>query len=529
MTTQPSREPAPKPSGQRRLLYLAIFVAALIPLLCSPVVPTVDFYDHIARYYVLSHLGDPFIAENYAPRWAILPNIGMDVIGFAMARFLPFSLLAHAIVVVIFAVQYSGVLYLNRQLTGKTSLLVAVLAAALLYSFIFTWGFANFLLGLGLALWGAGWWVATRHRLALALPVACAIAVVIFLTHAFAFGLYGLLLGGLEIGFFLGSRPYAPLRLARQLAALALQAVAPALLFRMSATAKASEGVTSADESVKRLHEAGRLLDRLQDLFVHRFMTVARVSEGPLPLLDIATNLILLGAVAYLLLRRRIGFSAPAWPALAIGAIAFAVMPPALFGVGYVADRIPLFVTLVAVAALVDWPERTRGYVAALGVVAAVVCLKVTVIGIGWLRYGADFAAYQTVRAAIPAHSVVAYSNFANVDRLSDKMRCEMYGPQLIAAGHAAALFVIPTAQPLELIGPLHEAMRVRPSNGTRPPSLERSRDRLLALTGPGGFEYVMVCDGSRVTLPSQDGRELVTQSGRFALYRGAMAYRPKP
>lgn len=512
------------------MLYLAIFLASLFPLLCSPIVPTVDFYDHVARYYVLSHLDDSFISANYAPRWAILPNIGMDIIGFSLARLIPFSFLAHVIVVIIFGVQYSGVLFLNRQLTGRTSLLAALLAAALLYSFIFTWGFANFLLGLGLALWGAGWWVATRHRLALAAPVACVIALVIFLTHAFAFGLYGLLLGGLEIGFFLSRKPYDPLRLMRRLAAMASQAVAPAILFRLSATAKAMEGVTSADESVKRLRDAGKLADRVQDLLIHRFMTVARVSEGPVPALDILTNGILLSVIAYLLLRRRIGFSAPVWPALAIGALAFAVMPPALFGVGYVADRIPLFVTLVAVAALAPRLDRTRDGFVALGVVAAVVFLKVAAIGVGWARYGADFTAYQVVRAAIPAHSIVAYSNFANIDRLSDNMRCEMYGPQLVAAGHATPLFVIPTAQPLELIGPLGAAMRVRPSNGTRPPSLERSRDRLLALTGPAGFEYVVVCDHSRVTLPPQEGRVLVSQAGRFALYRGAAAAdRSKP
>ena len=45
----------------------------------------------------------------------------------------------------------------------------------LLYSYIFIWGFANFLLGLGLTFWAAGWW----RRLLIGLPVAYLLAMVI--------------------------------------------------------------------------------------------------------------------------------------------------------------------------------------------------------------------------------------------------------------------------------------------------------------------------------------------------------------
>lgn len=511
---------AGQPRG-RFALYVAIFLAALVPLLIPPVLPTVDYYDHVARYYVLSHLDqDAFLAQNYSPRWAILPNIGMDVLGATLARVIPVLPLAKLLVAIIFAVQYFGLLYFNRKLTGRDSLLVALLGIALLYSFIFTWGFANFLLGLGLSLWGAGWWVAHRERPCFAIPTSCVIALVIFLTHGFAFGLYGLLLGGLEIGYFLAARPRSFVTFAQRMGALAAQAVAPALLFRASATVKAKEGVTNADEAVKRLTETGGLWDRIGDLVIHRTTTVVRVSEGPALWFDVATNGLLVGAVVFLLLRRRIGFAPQAWPALAIAAALFAIIPPALFGVGYVGDRIPLLIALVAVAALEVKPTPDFRYRLVLWTVMATVFVKVAAIGWSWIAYREDYAAYRKVVERLPQHSVVAFSNLANTTRLADRPRCEMYGPLLLAYGHATPLFVIPTAQPMELQGDLKQAIDAKPLIGVRPRSDDRSLDRFEGLMAAGKFDYLLACGIDRVLDPQAHRAARVISEGRYTLFR---------
>ena len=55
------------------------------------------------------------------------------------------------------------------------------------------------------------------------------------------------------------------------------------------------------------------------------------------------------------------------WPPLAIGVVLVIFTPPALFGVGYIADRMPLFAALVFVAAMLAGmslfalQERCRG------------------------------------------------------------------------------------------------------------------------------------------------------------------------
>lgn len=522
LITRTSTENLASSTPATAAVRLLIFLGALSPLLFTPIVPTIDFYDHVARYYVLAHVGsDTFLAQNYALRWAILPNIGMDVLGTALATFVPINLLAKLIVVIIFATQYFGILYFNRQLTGRSSLLVAVLAVPLLYSFILTWGFANFLLGLGLVFWGAGWWLAKRQNLALAIPTASLWALVIFLTHGLAFGLYGLLLGGLELGLFFATRPRSIAGLARSMAALAVQAVAPAVLFRLSATIKASAGMTNADEAVARLANHDALLKRLGELAQYRLTTFARVSEGPSAAFDIATNLALLLVCLLLAFRGRLALSRPAWCALAIIAALAVVVPPALFGVGYVADRIPLFLTWIAVGAVITQrpPESADRILVALG--SAIVAIKVIAIGASWAPYGADYANYEAVRRAIPPHSLVTYANFANANRLDPSPRCEMYGPLLIAGGHATPLFAIPTAQPITMIGALKEAGRASPSNPNgAPPSLERSLTRFEGISRAAAFDYVLACAPERVGVGASSQRVLVAQRGRFALFR---------
>ncbi|MGL4541706.1 MAG: hypothetical protein ACRCUI_04260, partial [Polymorphobacter sp.] len=301
-----------------RLLYVVIFALAILPLFSTPVLPFVDLYNHLARYYVLAHIdGDPLLAANYAAHWSLLPNIGLDVVATPLLRLLPVALAAHALVIAIFAIQYSGLLYFNKALTGRASPLVALLVVPLLYSFVLNWGFANFLVGLGLVFWAAGWWLNMRHRLAIALPVACVLAVVLFLTHGLAFALYGILVGGLEVGLFLQSRPRRISELLRRLAPLLVQAVLPVVLFRLATTSQSSEGLTSADESIARLADAGALSARLWDLLAYRLTTILRVSEGPGLVFDALTLLAMAGIVGILIARRRANIARTAWVAIA--------------------------------------------------------------------------------------------------------------------------------------------------------------------------------------------------------------------
>lgn len=509
------------PAAGTRTVVVGLFLVALLPLFATPVLPFIDLYNHLARYFVLSHLDAiPLLRQNYAANWSILPNIGLDVIGTLVLRVLPPAFAAHVTVIAIFALQYGGVLFFNRQLAGRTSPLVALLLVPLLYSFILNWGFANFLFGLGLVFWAAGWWLARRDRLAVALPVACVLAVVIFLTHGLAFALYGVLLAALELGLFLARRPRPPTALLRALLPVLAQAVVPVVLFRLAATSQSQAGLTNADESVARLAETGALSARLWELFQYRLTTIVRVEEGPALWFDALTFTVQLGVVAALLWRGRLRLARVAWPALVVAALLVALVPPAMFGVGYVADRMPLFMALLVVGSLVprlrgDGFERT-----CIGVLAAVVAVRLVVIAAGWQAYARDYAEFEDVAARLPRGALVADA-ISSGNHHDDAARCQMYRPLLVSLhGAVAPLFANETQQPLRLVGPLRRALDDLSQRIDWKNARVDSYAQIATAAGPAGFGYLFVCHAVPDARPLPAGSELVVRTARFTLIR---------
>ena len=504
----------------RKLLIGLIFGLALLPLLTTPVLPFIDFYNHLARYYVLSHLGQSaLLAQNYAANWQLLPNIGLDVVVTLLLTVLPPAAAAHVTVIGIFAVQYGGVLYFNRALTGRLSLLVALLMVPLLYSFILNWGFANFLLGLGLTFWAAGWWLAQRHRLLVALPVACVFAVAIFLVHGLTFALYGLLVAALELGLWLQLPRRRFGALVRALLPLAAQAVAPVLMFVAAATSASADGITNADDSIARLNRAGRLADRLWELFSYRLVTILRVEEGPAHWLDAATLLLQLAIVGALVWRGRVVVARTAWPAIAVALLLVAVMPPAMFGVGFVADRMPLFAGMLLVgslAARLTGDAFDRGALLAL---VAVVAVRLVTIGIGWQAYARQFDEFRSVAAQIPPGKLVKQV-IVGGERLDyAQLRCQMYGPLLISLyGEAGPLFASEKQQPLRMTGKLRAAVDKLPKGYDPLHPAPDYYNRAVAASGPAGFDYLLICGAEKLTRALPADYRVIARTPHFTL-----------
>ena len=55
-----------------RLAYAAagLFILAMLPLLATPVLPLIDFYNHLARFFVLSRIGASHPRARYVGRAA---------------------------------------------------------------------------------------------------------------------------------------------------------------------------------------------------------------------------------------------------------------------------------------------------------------------------------------------------------------------------------------------------------------------------------------------------------------------------
>gem|GEM_PF-1699227 len=505
-------------------LLAVIFIMALLPLLTTPILPFIDFYNHIARYFILAHLSQDLVLQRfYVSNWSLLPNIGLDMLATPVLWLAPPWIGGHLLAALIMLTQYCGVLYFHRALTGRVSLVVAILLVPMLYSYILFWGFGSFVFGLGLAFAAAGWWLNHRAMPWRAFPVAAIFAVAIFLTHGFAFALYGVLIASLELGSETRGRGWSVKISARRLAPVVAQAVIPAGLFLMTATLSSAGGVSNVDRSIMRLLDHGSLLHRLGEIALYRLETIVRVAEGPSVGADVIWFAAMAGVVAFLLCTKRLALVRAVWLAVAIGMLLVLIVPPAMFGVGYVSDRIPFYVALLFIAGLSPTAIADRGRAAALTAITVLAGIRLISIALSWQSYARDYRDFETVARAIPTGSLVADLMVGGIAHSSRAPRCGMYGPSLVIGYHQAVpLFANDTQQPMRQIGRLAAGVAAfQPAVGTWVGVNPDEYDRYLeALRAAGYFQYVLVCNANLLPRPLPTFAKIVSQTPRFELLR---------
>ena len=179
---------------------IAFCVVLLAPLAVVDVPPLLDYPNHLARAYVLAHgQQDPHLSQMYAPHWAVIPNLAVDLILPPLLSVMPVHIagrlmLAAALVLpVIGAVLYSHTAFGRRSYWSIAVCLVA-------YNGLFLLGFVNFQLGIGLALvCAAAWlrWRETNPAATVALGTIC--AVILFFSHLMGLLFFIILLASHEI------------------------------------------------------------------------------------------------------------------------------------------------------------------------------------------------------------------------------------------------------------------------------------------------------------------------------------------
>ena len=512
-----------------RLAYAAagLFILAMLPLLATPVLPLIDFYNHLARFFVLSRIGaSQFLQAHYQAHWTLLPNIGADMLAVPLLYVLPPLIAGHAIVIAILAVLYGGVLYFRRALTGDGSLLAALLLVPLLYSYILNWGFANFLLGLGLAFWAAGWWLRHRGRPRMAVPVSCVLALLVFFCHGIAFILYGLLLALLETALFFPSRRPggAPRRmgeLVRALALLAVQAILPATYF-LAWKAGVMGGVPV---DALPAHREPFLTWLARDAFNH-LEAILRVEEGPSLWFDIATLMLQAGVIGFLMWRGRVWLARAVWLAVGVAMLMALVPIPPMFGMAFIADRLPLFAALVVIGGLCvrqgAWAGAERIAAAAL---IAIVCARLAAIAVSWHGYAQIYREYAAVASQIPPRKLTVPVNVGEGNHETKIPRSEMFGPLLIIQREQAGpLFADPNQQPLLLKGPLKAATdRLAARPGGRA-GIYLDPYRYVMAAAASGFDYMLVANAQLLTRPLPPELPMVAHTSHFILLRAPHA-----
>jgi len=265
----------------------------------------------------------------------------------------------------------------------------------------------------------------------------------------------------------------------------------------------------------------GLPLNRLHELAVYRLATIVRVSESSSLWLDVLSFCIIGAAFLMLVRVGKLKIAKPAWPAIALALALTIFVPPALFGVGYVADRMPLFLALTVVGSLASAFSGARFEKLALVAIVGMVAVRIVYVGLDWRSYGDDFAQFERTAGKIPPGKLVEYINPTGSDRLGDKRRCAMYGPLMVALhGQASPLFADSTQQPMSLKGPLAEDVRDLPRGTATTRDASYYSQLLQTIVDKRQFDYALICDPNLLGRPLPAGSAIVTQNGRFTALR---------
>ena len=469
---------------------VALILVSLVPFFLVDVPAVLDYPNHLARFFVLAHPDDPILSRFYAPHWRILPNLGFDILGVALLKFLPVHVGGRILLAISMMAPILGVFAYARAAFGKLTLwpLASILTA---FNSIFFLGFMNFLLATGLAFAVAGAWLALRRagRNRIALLLGGISSALLFFCHLFGVLLFALLIGCQE---FAHARDRctswaAGLRAFLMIVVALLPAI---LLYFAGPLSSHSADIGGWDGAHK-----------LWGLFTP-FMTTSKP-------LTLVTALAAFGA---LILRGRQAVFAPGTKlALVILALLYVAAPVTIKGGTLVDIRLSLMMGLLLFAGI-D-PQLTLAWKKwGILVLVLLVGLRSLTTGLAWYDHRRDLADIRATLALVPegARVLAAQGENPQTDpttaarNLPNVLKLDRHLPALLVIERKAFwphMFADPSQQPLTVRPPYDRiadpsgevpswrallSLTSDSSSASLPPRIARWRD---------DFDYVLLID----------------------------------
>jgi len=193
------RTRAPTAWWQRRGFLALLVLAATIPLLWPAVAPFDDVPGHIGRYRVMVEAGEGPLARHFGFHWALIGNLGVDLLVYALHPLLDVEAATHLVVALIPALTVAAMLWAGHEAQGELPP-AAGFAFPLAYCLPFEMGFINFALSAALAIGALALWIRLARRwsdaarVALFVPIAC----LVWVCHSFGWAMLGLFVFGAE-------------------------------------------------------------------------------------------------------------------------------------------------------------------------------------------------------------------------------------------------------------------------------------------------------------------------------------------
>lgn len=147
------------PAKYASFILLIIVILSCIPIWIWKYAPLVDYPMHVARAYLLSlPQNGSGITEFYQSHIQPVPNLGMDLLVSRLMHFVPPLIAGKLFLCLVIALILTGGFALAKQIHGKVTI-ACYLPALALFDQWFIMGFANYLFGMGLALWAIVVWL----------------------------------------------------------------------------------------------------------------------------------------------------------------------------------------------------------------------------------------------------------------------------------------------------------------------------------------------------------------------------------
>jgi len=151
------------PDRWHLVAVVLVSIVFLFPIWFTGYPPLLDWPNHLARAYVLAWYAKvPEFQNAFEVRWEVLPNLGVDILGTLLLRWLPYSLASKTILSLALLLFVAGCISVSLGFHQRVSL-TTVIALYFAYNFMFFYGFVNYALGIGLFLLTYGYWLQSDH------------------------------------------------------------------------------------------------------------------------------------------------------------------------------------------------------------------------------------------------------------------------------------------------------------------------------------------------------------------------------
>jgi hypothetical protein len=500
------------PWWRNRPLLVALCLATALPVLVTSVPPLIDYFSHLGHYRIQTGLADsPLLQRNWDFHWALIPNLGVDLLVELLTPLLGLERAAWLIALIIPPLMAIGFVRTAKAAHGEVPpTLLAALPFVLAYPFQF--GFMNYWLGTAIAFNLFATWLLTDasrpwRKALLFVPAS----LMLWVVHAFAWGILGVLAGGAEIGraWKDGERRMAGLLLRPALRCWPL--LPPLLLMAVWRTDGEGGGGGGAVEWIQFIYK------------VTSFIVVLRDQWMPLDIASICA-VVLLVSLAFL--SRRLSFHPILGiPALALFALAV-FFPYKLFGIDTGYTRLwPIVIATALLAVRID-PEtpKVASWIAVIAL--TLLLIRIGVGTAGFAAYDRDSARHLAALDQITPGSRVVVLVGAPCGGPWRSSRLQHLGSMAIVRRDAFTntQWSLAGAHLVKPLGGANTPFNVSPSEVVRssdcPDDLRPLLYQKMALIPRDRFDYVWVIDFNPATLTTQTGLQPLFSDTSTILYQ---------